>query len=241
MTLTVQRLGELAAHALGAQSEIEPVELVNMAGEAWVNAHPWQYLNRRSKTLDVTASQGYVDLGDEVRNVISMAPSSALSNYVEWTTLEEINRLRTSITGTHSTGYWAAVSYRRDATAGELHQIAELWPTPASTSAGYFTLFYQSGWLSVSDDDDKVDLPSWLEPVFIQWVRNYAEGLEDSDLGQVEQRLEMLLGSQLMQRAMARDGAMLNDLGQPMGGAAQPGRQDIARIYFVDSVATPGS
>ena len=75
MALTVQRIGEHAAHALGAQGDIEPVELANLAGEAWVNAHPWQYLLRRSKTIDIVASQSYVDLGDEVRGIVSMVAS----------------------------------------------------------------------------------------------------------------------------------------------------------------------
>ena len=238
MALSVRRIGEHITHALGGDSQFEPVEVVNLAGEDWVNIHTWQYLRRRSKSIDLVADQEYVDLGDEVRDIISMYPTNSLTNHVQWTTTEEINRLRTTVHGTYS-GYWAAQGFRKDATTGDLHQIAELWPTPSASSTAYFTLFHTSGWVRVTSDDDKVDLPDWLEPRFIQWCRAYAEGLEDSDQGSVEQRQEGLLASQSFQRAMGRDGALQLTLGKPEGGVAHPDRQDLGRIYVVDSVASP--
>ncbi len=238
MALSVQRLGEHIEHALGAAGQFEPVEVVNLAGEAWVNAHPWAYLERRTKTVSTVADQSYVDVGNEVRNVIAMYPTDSLTNHLRWSTVGEILLRRTSITGSYS-GYWAALAFRKDATTGDLHQTAELWPTPSTTGTDYFTLAYRSGWLKVTSDNDKVDLPSWLDGVFVQWVRAYAHGLEDEDLGATEQRLQVIRSSQMFLDAQIRDGAMQPELGEIRGGMAAPDGGGFGHTYVVDSVASP--
>jgi hypothetical protein len=238
MAIPVSELADQIRLALGDLPRgFSVVSAVNDAGEILVNAHPWEWLSRRSTTIDLVADQGYVDAPSDFRDAISMYPTNSLTNHVQWTTLEEINRLRTTVHGTYS-GYWAATNYRSVSGAAPV-PIIELWPAPSVNSTDYFTLMYHAGWTRVASDNDMVEIPNWLDVLFKDLVRRVAKAWDEEDNADLPQRIQGLKESSLWLEAMRRDGLQQPYLGKTQGGAASPDRQDIGRIYVIDSVASP--
>lgn len=238
MALTVRDCARHIEHTLGGKPALPCVEMVNDAGELLVNAHRWQWLEGASTTVSLVAGQSYVDLPVNMREVLQAYPTSSLTNSLQWTTPQEILRLRSTVVGSYR-GYWGTITHHKAAAGGAPTVRLELWPTPSASTADYFTLFFRSGWARVDDDNDALDLPDWLEPVFKQLLRLTARGYEEDDLGAVAERFEQFKASQLWSDALTRDGMLQPSIGTQHNGLASPEAQFVGRVYYVDSIAGP--
>lgn len=238
MAISVKALGNHIRLALGdLPRHLSVTEIVNDAGRVLEAAHTWEWLSRRSTTISTVADQPYVDAPSDFRSIIEMYPTNSLTNQVQWTTLHEILRLRSTVVGSY-TGYWAAANHRAVANAAP-QLIFELWPTPNTSAADYFTIMYQGKWTEVSSDNDWAAIPDYMNPLFADLVRRVARAWEEEDTAGLMERVESLKQSSLWVTAMQTDGLNQPTLGTTKGGAASDALPDIGRVYVTDTVASP--
>lgn len=96
----------------------------------------------------------------------------------------------------------------------------DLWPTPASYEKNAFTAYYRRGWDPVRSDDDGITVPSFVEPLYINIVRNVALGYERDAEGDVAARLMQVRNSTLFNDTRRRDSMTQSDFGPLQNGAA---------------------
>lgn len=174
MKLTLDSLRDAVGNELRrtpSRSTIE--ELVNEAGEAWVNSHSWVYLRDRSQVLELQAEVELYRLGLGVRSVRSIDrvnnPYGPIP-IVDFDFLErerntfqaEARRVRDPI---------AALQWSQQADDDRPRLYLHVFPAEETESA---TLIYEAGWLPLDKSDDVADVPPSLGVHFRDWVRFYA-------------------------------------------------------------------
>jgi len=96
----------------------------------------------------------------------------------------------------------------------------DLWPTPGTYEKGAFTAYYRRGWDPVRSDDDGITIPSFVEPLYINLVRNVALGYERDAEGDVAMRLGNVRNSTLFNDTRRRDSMTQSNFGPLQNGAA---------------------
>lgn len=224
--LTAARCVDHIRHTLGnalPSSAIDPMTIINQAGQFLCTMHEWKWLERQSATVGFTANQNYATLPADLRDVISIQFTQGLVNRVRVTSLNEISRLRSHNIGVGIAMTWVAVVYKSPAqiTPATLAQpvpVLELYPTPITTDASALTVYYRSGWTPPINlnDQSTIQIPEYIEPLYIQLLRAFARGYEEEDQGSLDARLAELYGGVLYRTAAERDGAIQHQYGPPL-------------------------
>lgn len=225
MALTVSTIKTYLDAALGgeAASPYDAVNIVNHTGQWLVNARPWKWCEGAEVQISLVADQDYVALPN-VRNIVSFLPTDGLTVSFEFTTLEDLDLIRT--TGTVAPlKYWGAVVH--EPVAGQAPQLRMLlYPTPTENKLNFFTMRYAEDWSPVSVVGDTVPIPLWLEPLFI-WActevvrafEEYDKGAESGMLGY--DRLTRITQSKMWTDAVQRDGFFQSNVGRLRNGAVE--------------------
>lgn len=223
MTLTVAQATAHIEHRLAGKAG-DPYSgtwLVNNTGLWLTAAHPWRWLKSKTATLDTVAGQDYITLPSDVRSVVEIQPTDGRTRFFTLTTEDQLLKFRTE--GTSSNLHtWGAVTHKA-ATDGAPSLVLDIWPTPTESSSDFYRVTYQRGWTRVTTDSDYVDIPEWMEPLFVAAVREMAVGLEEEDSAGVPSyaRLEAFAQSGFFKRFAAQDGGVSSQLGTIRGGAAE--------------------
>jgi len=181
------------------QITTELVEVRQGGSEAYTYVHPddVQY-------LDVSPMQ-----------IVSISATDSLLYGVRLTSLEQILQNRTSqIEVTTSWNYQAAISYAGSPPV----PVLEIWPNPSSNQAGVFTIFYHSRWTRLSSDSVNIDVPQFLDSLYLRIVRAFARGYEREDDGDMDERLGMIMNGPEYKMALRSDGAIQPYFGRLRGG-----------------------
>lgn len=222
MAISVQACLELVRHSLGGplSSEIAGYDIVNQAQQVFVTAHPWQWL-LRSTTLNLTASQNYINLPSDFRDLEGYEATSGTLTSLRLTTLQRIVELRSSSVPQSTFGYYAALAYSSASPSGAPTPRLEIYPTPTANSTAAFTIFYRIELPVVSNDQTFISIPRWCEVPFIQLVRAIARGYEEEDQASMQVRIATVKTGEEWQDALLRDGGAQPMLGLMRGGAVQ--------------------
>jgi hypothetical protein len=243
MTLTAARCLAHIEHTLAGRlsPELAGLDVLNEAGEWLCNAHPWEWLQSASASLDFVQDQNFVALPTNIYDLTAINMTNGLQVGFELTSLPFIIDRRTQEIG-NTLYFWGRVHYHQVAGGEEPIPVLELWPAPTSAQTDAITIFYRAGWTKITGDTAKVPVPSWMDSVVIQCVRAFARGYEEEDEERMETRLDTLASSSLWRAATLRDGALQADLGDLQGGAAQQSMRGITdrhwRFYDVNQPTT---
>lgn len=220
MTLTAQQaLGHITHAVDGLSAPLTGLSLLNEAGEFLVSMRDWEWLASPPVSLDTVASQSYVDLPSDCAAILTLEANNGLHGAVQLTTFSRLQAMRTDASVAPSWYRYAAVVWAQ-ATSGVPAPRLELWPTPSTSTVGEITLLYRKGWTTLTDDEDAVRIPAWIESLYIAIVRAFAKGYEEDVNVPIEQLLAQIqLGPQFL-AAKRRDSSMQVDYGPIEGGAA---------------------
>lgn len=225
MVLTASRCVDHIRHTLGnaiPSSAIDPMTIINQAGQFLCTMHEWKWLERQSATVGFTANQSYATLPTDLRDLISVQFTQGLVNRVRITSINEISRLRSHNIGVGLAMTWVSLVHKSATPAANANQapvpILELYPTPVTTDASALTVYYRSGWIAPYslDDNSTIGIPEYVEPLYIQILRAFARGYEEEDQGSLDARLAELYGGVLFRTAAERDGAIQHQYGPPL-------------------------
>ncbi len=224
MVLTVSDVSRITEHAIrGKPSFFEMMTLVNIAGQDLANGHEWCWLDDTTLDLDLTADQDFVAIPANVRRVVAIQVRDSRTHYRVWASPEQILALRQSFTGIPN-GFHIGMSHHQSTTGGAPTRTLELWPTPSANETAFFKLWYQAQWTDVDGANDLISLPRWMEPLFLEYCREWALGWTYPESGNPAQRITALKQTSVYRDAQNTDGALLGKLGRLENGAASAER-----------------
>ncbi len=166
----------------------------------------------------------YALLPANFMELIAYDTTNSLVNSLELTTYQHLLELRTNQIEIAAWNFWGAISWFPDATDSDrLKPRLDLWPDPPAGTTETLSIFYKASWPRVTTSDEEVQIPEWMEPLYIHWLRAYAKGYEDDadDQPGVNQRLAAVVNGPLYMGAVDRDGRLQPEYGPLRGGAVQ--------------------
>ncbi len=184
---------------------------------------------------------GYSILPDDFMELIAYDATDSLINSLEMTSLQHLLELRTNQIELASWNFYGAIiSYQDTNDNNRIKQRIEIWPDPPSANTESFTIFYRMSWPRITNDNETILIPEWMEPCFIYCLRNYARGYEhDSDRQpSMSDRMSEVARSPIWRAAVERDGAVQPEYGPIRGGAVQSMPQGYNR-FLRSTVAGP--
>jgi hypothetical protein len=181
----------------------------------------------------------YAALPTDFRSVIDITATDAVLYGVRLTSLAEILRNRTSqVEVTTSWNYQVAVNYVGSPPVPQL----EVWPDPGSDQNGVWTLFYHAGWTRLTSDSVNIDIPEFIDSLYLRIARAFALGYEREDVASMEQRLGAIAAGPEFRAAAKRDGEVQPFYGRIVGGGPQIHGRTIRRSQYgsiANTVAAP--
>lgn len=222
----------LADDLPGASADARAINVLNEAGRWMCGMHRWRWLDERTATLGVTASQNYIDLPLDFGRLIYAAFTDTPNRVLLQVSLGEILDARLRETG-QSQGHRVAVSWKTD--TNQRKPLLELDYTPGSTDADAITMVYTGWWEDLAATGDTVQLPvdGWMDLLYIQICRAFARGWEEEDSGLVDQRLALIATGPVFKAAVDHDGMIQFTRGQMRNTAVQ-----MARRYTPTTIVT---
>jgi len=215
MAITLHQLSEHAYTTLGETfdqritSRSDVREVVNDAGRYLVNMHAWTWRHRPSATLDFVADQAYVQCPADFGEMTAFE-SATTSQNVRLASINQILLYRSGTAGTSFNTYAALVwPSQTTSKVPPGRPRFELWPTPASSTAGAINLSYRATWAELDDGDDVANIPLEYTQLLIRMVRAHAVYLISNDDGAID----MVDQSTMAQRLKDRDGRTQGNLG----------------------------
>ncbi len=238
--LTSQKAIGWIEHVLGGPlaPQIEPMEIVNMAGEHLLGIRSWNWLIGASASVGFVADQAYSALPTDFLATVGLQKTSALvSNYRE-IDLKRLLELRTRELPYTSLITYGAVVFVSTAGAAPLPRL-EIWPTPTATDATAMTLYYRRGWTEPAADTTEIPVPAWCHDLFLDYCRAFAQGYEEDMSATLGQRIAEIDEGPIMKRCVRRDGAVRTSYGVTGGGAAQVSHSEMTNWFAVSSAGDP--
>jgi len=221
VSLTLERALRHVKHALGRDPDpdLNPIEIVNMAGQHLAGMFEWSWLERPAVELDLVASQTYVDLPLDFGKAISVQVNSIVSKFT-WTTLGSILRNRATNLNVSGLQYWGAIEYSAPTSSVAPAPRLAIWPTPSSNVTDGLLLYYRAKWPGVTNDSYLVPVPDFVEPLMLELIRAFAIGWEESDTGSVGELVARVETGPIALAAMTNDQGTQWDFGKVENGAA---------------------
>ncbi len=93
-----------------------------------------------------------------------------------------------------------------------------LWPAPSANSTGTLSITYTKQIPRVGNDTDFIQIPEWMDMLFVDALQRCARGWEEFDVGGFAERLEPLRNSRLFDDCEDRDSDMMPSLGPMNAG-----------------------
>lgn len=174
------------------------------------------------------------DFGEMQAGHAINADNNSISTMIP-TTRAEIEQLNSSPTdGTSAWPYRYAVGYN---SAGA--PILVIYPTPTSNEDSFFRIIYRAKWDPLTKDTDTVDIPAWMEGLFLIACTEWARGLIEEDSAPVDVRMERVRASTLFDTAMRQDGRVQNSYGHLRGGFVRRSSRSWPHGYLDTEVSAP--
>lgn len=160
---------------------------------------------------------GTISLPTDCRDIISIqASSTANIIHVSLTSLDHINQLRGANAVTQSPSlHYASVVYQGTPPV----PLLEIWPSAGANETGALRIFYRSRWTHLYSDSASIDIPEFVESLYVWIVRAYARGYEREDDATIHVRLAEIMASPIFLAAKRSDGQIQPFMRPRFGGA----------------------
>lgn len=162
-------------------------------------------------------------LPSDLRKIISINATEGLVSQFTFTDMTSLNRARASGIVTAPLAYVGALSWGRNraTTGGAPVPRLELYGTFPANISDALKLTYVAGWTNITSDTTSIEIPDFIDILYIQLVRTFARAYAQEDEAQLDLRLEVIHKGRTFRAAKDRDGEMQPTLGMMLGGAAQ--------------------
>jgi hypothetical protein len=213
--------------ALGGDPEGRTkIELANDAGHLLMSMRPWRWADGAETLLNLTASQGFVWLPTDFRDLKAAQLAGETATWLYPTTHVELLEMRARDLVTADTPAFYVVVHASN--AGVYQPRLEIHPTPTTTAANAVRFWYTKGWAPFPDPADATAalMPTWMEMLYMAVLGAVARAWED-DLESpsiASAYLDPIIRGWPYLTAIKRDGEMQPNVGGMVGGFASDAR-----------------
>ncbi len=161
-----------------------------------------------------------IALPSDLRDIISIASTSVSAvGGVALTTLQQILDFRnTSAAVTAGSGlYWGAVVYN----GTPPRPLLEIYPSPSANATGALRIFYRSRWATLSADNSSIEIPDFVQDLFVALARSYAGGYVRNNVASIHARLAEVKAGPIFEAAVRSDGMVQPYFSTIRGGGAE--------------------
>lgn len=215
--LTASRAIEHARYTYGGASyefpgHVDPLGLVNEAGDYLVSMNDWQWLTGASATLDFKANTDTVKLPADFKSLVWQDHQNGLVSTLTMVSDAEFLELQTSgISG--NIEYYGHIVWERPASGGHPVPKIQVWPTPGAAEDDVLRISYEAGWRYVAEASEALTLPPWLTTLYLEILVHITRGRLEEDQGTASARLQGLGQSELYRAAVRRDASAQREMG----------------------------
>ena len=227
MALTFTNLIDEWTRATGSSESsagVDPVDGINQALTYLCSMHQWNGMVRSQVDLATVAGQNYIQLPDDLQEVISIQFPSSYLMAIRFVSPADLAIARTvnQHPAHYSSTFFGALSWRVGASGST--PIMDVYPNLPTTAADTFKLAYRARIVLTGAGSDTdtgfIPIPPYLEFLARRVVRIFGKGIEEEDDGSLEDRLSKLEASPMLQRVKIADGYLLPAMGPLANGAA---------------------
>ena len=247
MSIIANTLYRHIHHGLGGDpsSEFPYQEIVNDAGEWLLSVHRWNWNTPETTTIDTTVDVPYIAMPSDFADLIDIQATNNITSSVTPVTRAKLLEFRTNTVAVTNFTFFYSVGFRK--VSGVMSPVLELWPTPSASESDKFTILYCKGWTRVTDDDDVIEAPGYMEPLLKRVCRVFAQGVEEEQQGaqpgarvDVDDLLSRVMAGPLWESATNQDASIQTDLG-PMTGGHLMGLPHRTASHFLSTEVQPPS
>ena len=175
-------------------------------------------------TIDFTMETGRVALPSDFGRLIRLEGKDSFLTRTYPSNPSDIQRLQTSAIAGNGFTVAYAVEWNSATPTSQPVATLRLWPTPDVTDFEALGATYSREWPTLTSDDDYIPIPSYMEPLYLQFVRSVASGYDaggDAVAGAtlLPDLVDRLRASRMFSDAAGRDAATQPDAGKIMDGA----------------------
>lgn len=170
-------------------------------------------------SIAATLHTSALALPADFRDLIAYNTTSGLLKGIQFTSHGDLLQKRAASFSTVGFHY-AAIVHPINSAGGAPVPRLEIWPTPSSNETAAITILYRRGWVSLENDSTLISIPTWMHPVFFEFLRAFAHGWEESDVATASERVMGVMQGPIWAAAVQRDASIEADLGPVLHGAA---------------------
>jgi hypothetical protein len=210
--LTAARAIDHARYTIGGVNyqfpgHIDPLGLVNEAGNYLVSMTEWQWLRGAIAKLDLVQDQPYSKLPADYKTAISQDHTNGLVSSLHIVSPDRFLQLQTSTITTATFEFYATVESVAPSEGGPPVPRLAIWPTPTADSEDALSIIYEATWRNVNEAKEALTLPEWLVTLYLEVLVHITRGRLEEDEGTAATRLQGLMASDLFMAAQKRDAA----------------------------------
>lgn len=194
-------------------AHINPLDLVNEAGEVLCSMHNWEWQRSATTTLDLKNGQAYAKLPTDFKRMVWADATNGLISRVDLVSPAAFLELTTSTSTTSTYEYSAVVTYSRPRNGGPVTPRLDIWPTPGADESGALTIAYEAGWRFVDEASQALTLPPWLLSCYLEVLQRVTRGRLEEDSGSLAERMQGFEQSSLFLAAIRRDATAQRERG----------------------------
>ena len=196
--------------------------------------------NETTGDIEWAIYPGTLALPSDLGEIISIQSSNTANAYqVCLTSLDQVNYYRGANALTTSPALFYAALVWSGTTPTP---VLEVWPSPSAAATGALRIFYRSRWTRVSTDTAQIEIPEFVESLYIWLARAFAAGYERNEQASIHQRLAEIQAGPVFDAAKKADGRVQTKFQHIRNGGAtihrKRNRGDDGR-WLVNRVGAP--
>jgi|688.fasta_scaffold187367_3 hypothetical protein len=222
MTLTVQRIGQFLRRRLDGEPSMDTLSLCNLAGRQLFTMHTWEWAVAPKTTITINSGKSEVELPKDFGRMVKVETSGSLLNALVLTTPSHLLELETSIISMNNVGYWAAVVWKKPTDGCPMRPVLRVYPQIGTSDS--LNLYYYSAWVEITDENETISVPPFIEPLLLELCFAFAQGYDEHDIADLNDRLARVQQSPVFQTAVMQDASVQDELGEIRGGVTDSNR-----------------
>jgi hypothetical protein len=148
-------------------------DILNIAGETFVNRHSWTWLEKARADVAAIVGEDEIDLPRDFVSLTNCRARDSSSQVVRVVTHRRMEELRSNEALTGTSGFWYLcfdAGIVQKSPAGAPVPRALVWPTPTADGDPTLRIVYQRGWHYIlpSEGSHVILIGSWCSAAFLK-------------------------------------------------------------------------
>lgn len=170
--VALMKLHAGVSQSLDLPPELTWYDILNIAGEEFVNKHSWSWLEEERATVNAVMGDENLPIPRDFVALTSVRARNAGSQAVRLVGRDRIEELRSQEDLATSSGFWYVcldAGVTQSTPGGDVIPAGLVWPIPSANGEPSLRMVYQRGWWKIlpSDGARVIKIGAWCEAAFL--------------------------------------------------------------------------